>query len=104
MIKINFTKSDSLFIGFEAEGHSMSAESGRDIICAFVSSACFMAANTVTEIIGLDCSASVSDGYMKLMIKESPSEAQDILSGLLLHLTELEKEYPENIKVIISEV
>ncbi len=104
MIKINFTKNDSLFIGFEAEGHSMSAECGRDIICAFVSSACFMAANTVTEIIALDCSASVSDGYMKLRIKESPAKAQDILSGLFLHLTELEKEYPENIKVIISEV
>ena len=76
MIKINFTKCDDLITGFECKGHSNSAPSGEDIVCAFVSSACFMTANTVT----------------------------DILNGLILHLTELEKDYPDNIKVNISEV
>ena len=86
--------------GFEATGHSMSADSGEDIICAFVSSACLMAANTVTEIIGLDCDAQSDDGYLKLMILENSAKAQDVLKGLRLHLTELAKQYPENIKVI----
>ena len=104
MIKINFTKCDDLITGFECKGHSMSAEAGADIICAFVSSACFMTANTVTEILGLNADSKATDGYMRLAIKESPTKAQDILSGMLLHLTELEKDYPENIKVIISEV
>ncbi|MCD7797161.1 MAG: ribosomal-processing cysteine protease Prp [Clostridiales bacterium] len=86
--------------GFEVQGHSMEAQEGEDIICAFVSSACLMAANTVTEIIGLDCYAQAEDGYLKLMILENAASAQDILQGLKLHLTELEKKYPENIKVI----
>ena len=86
------------------EGHSGSAESGQDIICAFVSSACLMAANTITEVIKLSATAEQSDGYLSLSIKENPISAQDIISGLVLHLTELEKDYPKNIKVIISEV
>jgi hypothetical protein len=104
MIKITFTKCDGLITGFECKGHSMTAESGQDIVCAFVSSACFMTANTVTEIIGLDADASATDGYMRLEINESPIKAQDILNGMVLHLNELQKDYPDNIKVIISEV
>ena len=104
MIKINFIKENGLISGFECKGHSMSAESGQDIICAAVSSACYMAANTVTEIIALDADASAADGYMRLDIKSSREKAQDILKGLHLHLTELEKQYPSNINVIITEV
>ena len=100
MINVKFFKADDVLIGFEAEGHSMSAPKGEDLICAFVSSACLMAANTVTEIIGADA----EDGYLKLLIKKSANSAQDILNGLKLHLTELQKDYPENINVIISEV
>ncbi|MDE6384621.1 MAG: ribosomal-processing cysteine protease Prp [Eubacterium sp.] len=104
MINVKFFKADDILIGFEAEGHSMSAPKGEDLICAFVSSACLMAANTVTEIIGADADASAEDGYLILLIKKSANSAQDILNGLKLHLTELQKDYPENINVIISEV
>ena len=82
----------------------MSAERGQDIICAAVSSACYMAANTVTEVIGAEADAAVTDGYMRFDIKSSTEKAQDILNGLHLHLTELEKQYPSNINVIITEV
>lgn len=104
MIKVEFFKADKLLIGFEAQGHSMSAPKGEDLICAFVSSACLMAANTVTDVIGLNASAAADDGYLRLVINGSASSAQDILNGLMLHLTELQKDYPENINVIISEV
>lgn len=104
MIRINFTKANGLITGFECKGHSMSAEAGQDIVCAFVSSACFMTANTVTEIMGLNAEASATDGYMRLEIKDEPNRAQDILNGMLLHLTELEKDYPENIKTTTTEV
>ncbi len=104
MIRITFTKCDGLITGFECKGHSDTAEYGSDVLCAFVSSACFMACNTVTEVIGIKADTGTADGYMRLDIKESPTRAQDILNGLLLHLTELKKDYPDNIKVIISEV
>lgn len=100
MIKIEFFSGVNGLCGFEASGHALDADAGENIICAFVSSACLMAANTVTDVIGLDADAQFDDGYLKLMILENASSAQDILNGLKLHLTELEKEYPENIKVI----
>lgn len=100
MIKIEFFRGINGLCGFEAQGHSMSAESGEDIICAFASSACLMTANTITEVLKLDADAEAEDGYMRLMILENATKAQDILEGLRLHMTELAKDYPENIKVI----
>lgn len=100
MIKIEFFSGINGLCGFEASGHALGGDAGEDVICAFVSSACLMAANTVTDVIGLDSDAQSDDGYLKLMILENASSAQDVLNGLKLHLTELQKDYPENIKVI----
>lgn len=104
MIEVKFFKAKNQIVGFEANGHSMSASRGEDVICAFVSSACLMAANTVTEIIGIKADAAAENGFLRLMIKDSAYKAQDILNGLKLHLNELQKDYPNNINVIISEV
>ena len=95
MIKIEFFSGINGLCGFEASGHV-----GENVVCAFVSSACLMTANTVTEILKLDADTQSDDGYLKLMILENSAPAQDILNGLKLHLTELEKDYPDNIKVI----
>lgn len=100
MIKVEFYSGVNGLCGFEVQGHADSADYGEDIICSAVSSACLMVANTVTEIIGLDCDAQAENGFLKLMILENAANAQDILAGLRLHLTELAKQYPENIKVI----
>lgn len=104
MTKINFFKTDDMLTGFECKGHTNTADSGEDIVCAFISSACYFACNTITEVIGLDADARATDGYMRLAIKSSPIKAQDILNGLVLHLTELAKDYPDNVKVTITEV
>ena len=100
MIRIEFYSGINGLCGFEAEGHAQGGDAGENVLCAFVSSACLMAANTVTDVIGLDADAQSRDGYLKLMILENAAAAQDILNGLKLHLSELEKEYPQNIKVI----
>ncbi len=89
--------------GFECRGHAGTADYGQDTVCAFVSSACYLAANTVTDVIGLKADARDTDGYLRLTIKESPEKAQDMLNGLKLHMTELQKQYPETIKVTITE-
>ena len=99
MIRIEFKKQGDLLTGFECKGHTGLADSGEDVVCAFISSACYMTANTVTEVMGIDADTAATDGYMRLEINQSPEYAQDILKGLMLHLTELEKDYPNNIKV-----
>lgn len=104
MIKIQFFESESLITAFEVTGHAMYDEYGKDIVCAFVSSACLMTANTITEIMGIKSEAKADEGFMKLQILDSPDKAQDILNGLRLHLQQLANDYPKNVKVIISEV
>ena len=102
MIKVKFYLSDKLLSGFEISGHSGSADAGEDIICASVSSAAYMAANTVTDVLFIDAEIQVDDGYMKLVISEKLSEAQPILRGLKLHLESLAGDYPKHIKVSTS--
>ena len=85
---------------FTIDGHSGSAEAGQDIICAAVSSAAYMAVNTITEILGEEVEADVNDGYMKISLCGNNNAAKDILRGLELHVTELSKDYPDFIKII----
>ena len=99
MIKARFFTEDNLICGYEISGHSGSAEAGQDIICAFVSSAAYMAANTLSEILGAEIEAEVADGYMNIRVSSKLSEAQQILEGLRLHLRSLAGDYPNNIKV-----
>ena len=106
MIKAEFFVDRSGYIcGFHIHGHSMMAESGQDVLCAFVSSAAYMAANTITDVIGADAQAQDGDGDMRLAVAGSDLvSCQIVLAGLKLHLCETEKQYPNNLNVIITEV
>ena len=102
MISIIFYHSSSHApVGFHIEGHSGYASSGSDIICASVSSAALMAANTLSEIMGIEIDATVNDdGEMTVTVQESDAEkAKDVLLGLELHLTELSRQYPKNVTI-----
>ncbi|MDO4494461.1 MAG: ribosomal-processing cysteine protease Prp [Clostridiaceae bacterium] len=104
MIKVRFSVGDRQLNGFEISGHALFAESGKDIVCAAVSSAAYMAANTVTEIIRADAKAQAEDGAMVLTLNEPNTQAETVLRGLELHLTELSKQYPQHIKIIYGGV
>ena len=104
MIKVRFSVGDRQLNGFEISGHALFAESGKDIICAAVSSAAYMAANTVTEIIRADAKAQAEDGAMVLTLNEPNTQTETVLRGLELHLTELSKQYPQHIKIIYGGV
>ena len=89
--------------GFCVSGHT--GVRGESIVCAAVSSACYMAANTILEILGIDAEASVSDGYMRVIVNgDDIPKARVILAGLRLHMEQLVKQYPKQIKIIFSEV
>lgn len=98
MSKVKFFVTNSCLSGFSVEGHSGYAERGSDIVCAAVSSATLMCANTITEILGLEANISQSDGFLSVEVSEYES-AQAVLRGLELHLKELAKQYPSNISI-----
>lgn len=85
------------YTGFEIKGHSASAETGQDIICASVSSAAYMTANTITEIIGTKADIKEKDGYMYFKLESENEEAENVIKGLSLHIGELSKMYPKNV-------
>ncbi|MDR1254329.1 MAG: ribosomal-processing cysteine protease Prp [Oscillospiraceae bacterium] len=92
--------------GFKICGHSGKSENGTDIICAAVSSAVYMTANIITEILHIHATVVVeANGGFLLKIQETDQMAcKDILTGLKLHLLELKNQYPENILINYTEV
>lgn len=100
-----FVDKNNDFLGFHISGHSGMAESGSDIICAFVSSAAYMAANTITDIIHAKATAEDSDGNMYVLVdRNDVALCQDILAGLKLHLINTEEQYPQYLQVNFTEV
>ena len=92
-------------VGFEISGHACAGRYGSYIVCAAISSAALMAANTITEIYGIPAQIIEKDGYLKLMLSVNDSKrCQELLRGLSLHLAELEKQYPHSLKVIYGGV
>lgn len=101
MTSVKFLADEKLY-GFQISGHSSincDDEVGK-IVCAAVSSAAYMAANTITEIIGDKAEAKVSDGKMHFAVKNPSDASIKVLKGLQLHLTELSTQYSNNIKIL----
>ena len=62
-----FANADGALLGFSVLGHSGLAQEGEDILCAAVSSAAYMTANTVLEILHITpISLRAEDGEMLL--------------------------------------
>ncbi|MBR0542252.1 MAG: ribosomal-processing cysteine protease Prp [Clostridia bacterium] len=100
MINIRFLRQGEELAGFVVSGHSGFAETGSDIVCAAVSSAAYMTANTITDILMLKPSLTERDGCLSLQLSaEEINRAGDILKGFELHMKELEEQYPDYIKL-----
>jgi len=104
MIRVRFHTADDAIVGFTLSGHAGAGDHGQDIVCAAVSSAAYMTANTVTEIIGAAADIAVDDGYMSLLVTENAADCRDILSGFRLHLQALQEQYPTRIQLMNTEV
>lgn len=100
MISVIFFRRAGKPAGFKITGHADFAEKGSDIVCAAVSSASFMAANTITEFAG--GSSAMKENEILLDLIQSNENAQTVLKGFELHIRELEKQYPKNIEVVYS--
>lgn len=106
MIEVNFfTLAKGELVGFRLSGHSGYAQSGSDIVCAAVSSAGFMTANTVTDVIKVSAETEAEDGNLMLRVFQKDAVAcRDILQGFKLHMLLLEEQYPDYLIVKTTEV
>lgn len=104
MIRVRYKTADGLLTGFTLSGHAGAGEHGQDIVCAAVSSAAYMTANTVTEIIGATAHITVDEGYMDMTIADNLADCQNVLSGFRLHIQAMQEQYPRRIQLMNSEV
>ncbi len=100
MTKVKFS-ADLEHFGFSISGHSSlneEDEAGK-IVCSAVSSAAYMAANTVTEIIGDKADVDIDDAEMHFYVKNPSDCTVKVINGLKLHLEQLSGMYGNNIKI-----
>ena len=101
MTEVRFFSHGKTLTGFQVSGHATTDSSDEvgKTVCAAVSSAAYMAANTVTEIIGDKAEATVTEAFMCLKVEKPSEKAVAVLQGFKLHITELAKQYSNSIKV-----
>ena len=87
--------------GFEISGHSSNGCDDFDgkIVCAAVSSAAYMAVNTISEVVGDKVEAFVDEAIMVVKCEKPTVESRIVLNGLKLHFTQLAESYSNNIKI-----
>ncbi|MBE6809578.1 MAG: ribosomal-processing cysteine protease Prp [Ruminococcaceae bacterium] len=101
MTSVKFLSKNESLYGFEIKGHSSNDcdDFEGKIVCSAVSSAAYMTANTITEIIGEKCDITVDDALMRIKVIAPSDKTIAVLEGLKLHLTELSKQYSKRIKI-----
>lgn len=97
MTKVVFYEKDEKLIGFLIKDHSGYEEEGYDIVCASVSSAAYLTANTLTEIVGAKAEIDLREAYFRFMLRDKLEESENHLKGLKLHLESLAGDYNEYI-------
>ena len=97
MTKVVFYKKDERLTGFLIKDHSDYDDEGYDIVCASISSAAYLTANTLTEIVGAKADIEVREAYLRFILTDKFTEAESHLKGLKLHLESLAQDYSQYI-------
>ena len=97
MIKVKRIYSNKVLCGVEVKGHADSNESGKDLICAAVSSILTGGFNAlvkdeIEEVI-------LDEGYAKVMVNESASISLQVLRVIEIQLLTIEESYPKYINI-----
>lgn len=108
MTYVSFFMEGERIVGFQTKGHSGYADAGSDIVCAAVTSAVRLAECAINDVLGLEASVKVKGDTITLKLPGSlgatnESTCQALLTALMVYLTELREEYPENISVVEEE-
>lgn len=103
MIRAEFYESKGKLSGFRLSGHAGMAANGRDVACASVSSAVQLTVNLLDEF---GCFPVVKTGInvIKCTAGSRLDDASRMFGRLKQHFEAILEEFPNTIKIIISEV
>ena len=105
MTKCEFFTEDDRITGFSVSGHSGYSEAGSDIVCAAITAVVTMAEATINDVCGAKAKVRVkeADARITLTLPASCDEeesVQAVLAGMMLTLSSLRDDYPDNIEVL----
>ena len=105
MIRCEFFTEDDRITGFTVSGHSGYEESGKDIVCAYVTAVVTMAEATINDVCGAKAKVRVKeeDARITLTLPASCDEedaVQAVLAGMLITLCSMRDDYPDYIEVL----
>lgn len=103
MIIIEITSKNNEIVSVEMNGHSGYAESGKDIVCAGVSSLVYAALNSFDSI--EEDRIIVNDGMLKLNLRGKKVSDHDriVLEVMLNGFSMIAVQYKKNVKIIKKE-
>jgi len=99
MIRANFYQDNNKIQTIEISGHAEYDESGKDIVCAAVSTAIIVTVNAINLVGFIDyIEYVIEEGYFKLEVSKENEILDQLLINLDYTLHDLEKQYPKYIK------
>lgn len=104
MIKVVITKRQDTILKVQISGHAHSAQRGKDLVCAGVSSISIGALNAIDALAAKSCDLVMDDGWIEIKVKENSDTLQTILNTLILQLQTIENMHKKFIKMIKQEV
>lgn len=99
MIKVSIKKNDSVISNITIVGHSGYDVSGKDIVCAGVSSIVITTVNAIIKIDEDSISYTKNDGFIELNIIKHTKIIDLLIDNMLSLLKEMENEYNKYIKI-----
>lgn len=99
MIKISINKKQDLIDEITIKGHAGYDESGKDIVCASVSS---ISITTVNALISIDegcIDYTQKEGLLKIKINKHNEVLDKLINNMINLLLELERDYKKYIEI-----
>src|SRR5574344_1004700 len=100
MIKIKVNYDGSYIKSFKVTGHANYDEYGKDIVCSSVSSIVITSCNAVLKFDDKALKVNQKEGLIDALVLKQDDTINKILINMIDMLTELSKDYEENIKII----
>lgn len=100
MIQVVITKNQSIS-NIKISGHALYQDYGKDIVCAAVSSILITSINAMGRVDEGSIAYDDKNG-VEVVVKKHSEVIDILLDNLLDLLTDLQKQYPKNIKITIK--
>lgn len=99
MVRATLLSRGGQWCGFRICGHA-GGLAGTDIVCAAISSAAILAANTLTDVCGVHTVSCMRDGYLFFSVTDRDLDrCGDTLEGLRRHLADLQQQFPKKLQL-----